>query len=537
MAARETSAEPVIFLSDLPATSEQRRLVLAVAVLLLVAFAFVAPFANVPMQRFDAFIPSVQAIIFANDLITSVLLFAHYAIVPGRPLLALAIGYLFTALIVIPHALTFPGAFSPTGLLGAGLQSTGWLYYFWHIGSPMAVLAYAMLKDASRPSAANHGSAAKAIGWSVAVVAALVCSLTWLATAGEWLLPPFFSDSTRHIRSSLYILIPLILSVGILALGALWVRRRSVLDYWLMLVVYSLMLEEIFIALLSGARFTLGFYAGRAFSLITSIVVLVLLLSETTRLYARLARSYQLLEHERDNKLMSVEAIAASIAHEIRQPLAAIATNGSAALRFLGKAPPDLHEIRAALNSITSESYRVGEVFDSIRALFRKVDHGRQLVDLNDIIVELLKSLGEELKHHGVTVRKELTTELPLVDGHKSQLRQVILNLVRNALEAMDNSTDRSRMLQVKTELRGRDAILVAVEDSGPGIDPKQLNGIFDAFVTTKSHGMGLGLAICRTIIEGHGGQLSALSDGKNGAIFRFILPIGSADMAIARTK
>ena len=210
----------------------------------------------------------------------------------------------------------------------------------------MAVLAYACLKDPSLSGVAKHGSAATTIGWSVAIVAALVCGLAWVATAGDWFLPPFFSDSTRHVPSSLYILIPLILLVGILALAVLWIRRRSVLDYWLMLAVYSLILEEILIALLSGTRFSLGFYAGRVFALITSIIVLVLLLSETTRLYARLARSYRLLEHERDNKLMNVEAITASIAHEVRQPLTAIASNSSAAVRFLDSAQPDLQKVR-----------------------------------------------------------------------------------------------------------------------------------------------------------------------------------------------
>ncbi|HUL87814.1 MAG TPA: MASE4 domain-containing protein [Pseudolabrys sp.] len=529
MAARETSAESVIFLSDLPATPEQRRLVLAVAVLLLVAFAFVAPFAHVPMHRFDAFIPSLQAIIFVNDLITSVLLFAHYAIVPGRALLALASGYLFTALIVIPHALTFPGAFSSTGLLGAGLQSTGWLYYFWHIGAPIAVLAYACLKDTSRPSTANQGSAAKAIGWSVAAVVALVLGLTWTATAGDWFLPAFFSDSTRHVRGSLYILIPLILLVGFLALAVLWVRRRSVLDYWLMLAVYALILEEILIALLSGARFSLGFYAGRAFSLITSIIVLVLLLSETTRLYARLARSHRLLEHERDNKLMNVEAITASIAHEVSQPLTAIASGSSAAIRFLDGAQPDIPKVQALLKKVNSESHRAGEVFESIRALFRKVDLEREPVDLNDVTLEVLKSFREALHDSNVIARIELTTELPTVEGHRSQLRQVIFNLVHNSLEAMEKVTGRSRTLLLRTELQGRDTITVIVEDSGPGIDPKQLDGIFEAFVTTKSHGMGLGLAICRAIAERHGGQLSAVSDGKYGAKFTFSLPLGSS--------
>jgi len=529
MAARKSSAEPAIFLADLPATSEQRGLVLAVAILLSVAFAFIAPYANVPMRRFDAFIPTVQAIIFANDLITSVLLFAHYTIVPRRALLALASGYLFTALIVIPHALTFPGAFSPTGLLGAGLQSTGWLYYFWHIGSPIAVLAYTSLKDASQPDAATPRKVAKTVGWSIAIIVALVSSLTWAATAGDRFLPAFFSDSTRHVRSSLFMLIPLVLLLGFLALALLWIRRRTVLDYWLMLAVYSLILEEILIALLSGTRFSLGFYAGRVFSLITSIIVLVLLLSETTKLYARLARSFQLLEHERDNKLMNVEAITASIAHEVSQPLTAIASGSSAAIRFLDGAQPDIPKVQALLKKVNSESHRAGEVFESIRALFRKVDLEREPVDLNDVTLEVLKSFREALHDSNVIARIELTTELPTVEGHRSQLRQVIFNLVHNSLEAMEKVTGRSRTLLLRTELQGRDTITVIVEDSGPGIDPKQLDGIFEAFVTTKSHGMGLGLAICRAIAERHGGQLSAVSDGKYGAKFTFSLPLGSS--------
>ena len=405
-------------------------------------------------------------------------------------------------------------------------------YWVAHGGTCLCIL-----KRSNLPSTANLGSVAKAIGWSVAIVVALVCGLTWVATAGDWFLPPFFSDSTRHVRSSLYILIPLILLVGVLALAVLWVRRRSVLDYWLMLAVYSLILEEILIALLSGARFSLGFYAGRAFSLITSIVVLVLLLSETTRLYARLARSYRLLEHERNNKLMNVEAITASIAHEVRQPLTAIASSSNAAVRFLAGAQPDLQKVQALLKKVTSESHRASEVFESIRTLFRKVDLERELVDLNDVTLEVLKSFREELQDHDVIARTELTTELPTVEGHRSQLRQVVFNLVHNSLEAMEKMTGRTRTLLLRTEIHGRDAIAVTVEDSGPGIDPKQLDGIFEAFVTTKSRGMGLGLAICRAIVERHGGQLSAVSDGKYGAKFTFVLPIGYSYQGSARTN
>jgi signal transduction histidine kinase len=239
-----------------------------------------------------------------------------------------------------------------------------------------------------------------------------------------------------------------------------------------------------------------------------------------------------MLERERDNKLMNVEAITGSIAHEVRQPLAAIAANGSAALRFLGRTPPELDEVRASINAMIGDCHRASEVFDGIRALFRKVDHGRQPVDLNEVTFEVLQSLHGELKENGVVTRTELTSELPLVEGHKGQLQQVLFNLVRNALEAMGTTVNRSRVLRVKTEVHGPDAVMVAVNDSGPGIDPTRLESIFESFVTTKPQGMGLGLAICRTIVERHGGKLSASSDGANGALFQFVLPVGSANNA-----
>ena len=240
------------------------------------------------------------------------------------------------------------------------------------------------------------------------------------------------------------------------------------------------------------------------------------------------------LERERDNKLTNVEAIMASIAHEVRQPLMAIAINGSAARRFLARVPADIDEVAANLDRIIDDSRRASEVFDSILALFRREDQERQPIDVNKIALEVLQSSRGELAEHRVTTRTELASELPLVSGHRRQLQQVISNLVQNAIEAMDNTTDRDRVLRVRTGLHNRDAIIVAVEDSGPGLDPKQLGSIFDAFFTTKSHGVGLGLAICRMIVERHGGQLTAASDGNNGARFQFVLPTEFADAAHA---
>jgi signal transduction histidine kinase len=145
-----------------------------------------------------------------------------------------------------------------------------------------------------------------------------------------------------------------------------------------------------------------------------------------------------------------------------------------------------------------------------------------------------LQSSREELAEHHVTTRTELASELPLISGHKRQLQQVISNLVQNAIEAMDYTTNRDRVLRVRTARHNRDAIIVAVEDSGPGIDSKKLGSIFEAFFTTKSHGVGLGLAICRMIVERHGGQLTVASDWNHGARFQFVLPTKFSDGAPA---
>ena len=266
---------------------------------------------------------------------------------------------------------------------------------------------------------------------------------------------------------------------------------------------------------------------------------------ENTRLIAELrqrteelGRSLADLQRERDNKLMNLEAMAASIAHEVRQPLSAIATSGNAALRFLGRTPPDHKEVRSSLSRIITNSHRASQVFDNIRTLFGKVDKGHELIDMNEIVLEVLHTLRGELKDRVITVRTELTSQLPLVMGHRGQLHEVLLNLVRNAIEAMDAIKDGRRVLQARTERHdGRDEIVVAIEDSGPGIDPEKLDGIFDAFVSTKPQGMGLGLAICRMIIDRHGGQLSASSGKRRGAVFQFILPRQSVDSDAARSE
>jgi C4-dicarboxylate-specific signal transduction histidine kinase len=303
-----------------------------------------------------------------------------------------------------------------------------------------------------------------------------------------------------------------------------WSRRQSVLDLWLMVVGWALILELAFTGLFIGERFNLSFYAPRIFSLITATVVLVILLAETTRLYARLARTNMLLRRERNNKLMNLEAMAASFSHEMKQPLAAIATNGGAALRWLGHTPPNVGEARSALNGIVDTSHRASQILDNLRVLFGKSGQDKEPIDVNEVAREALRILQSDLRDHQIATSTELAREMPLVMGHKGQLREVIINLINNAIEAMDSIEDGHRMLTLKTAQHD-DKIIASVEDSGPGIDPKRSEAIFDAFVTTKPNGTGLGLAICRMIMDDHGGQLFALPTISRGAVFQVVLP------------
>jgi signal transduction histidine kinase len=266
-------------------------------------------------------------------------------------------------------------------------------------------------------------------------------------------------------------------------------------------------------------------------------LVLAALFAERKANELRLVHSNLMLERERDNKLMNMQAVTAAMAHELKQPLTAISANSEAVQMVLGHTKPDRSAMRSALDSIVEDSHRAGRILNDIRALFLKTDSEYESVDVNEVASGVLRLLQEELKAHGVVTRAELAPDLPRVLGHKGQLQEVLVNLVQNAIEAMGAIRAGRRRLWLKTDRHGDDAIVVEVKDSGPGIDPANLNGIFDAFFTTKSQGTGLGLAICRMIIERHGGQLSASSDGAHGALFLCVLPARNAAAGVTSPK
>jgi signal transduction histidine kinase len=223
-------------------------------------------------------------------------------------------------------------------------------------------------------------------------------------------------------------------------------------------------------------------------------------------------------------RVTTMGELAASIAHEVNQPLSAIVNNGSACLRWLASEEPNLDEARDAARRIIRDGNRAGEVITRIRALLRKTDAKKARLDINQTIREVVTLTRNEAVGKGVAIRMELAAGLPPVLGDRVQLQQVILNLIMNGIEAMASVTDRPRELVISSRQHESDKALVAVRDSGVGLGGQDLERIFDAFYTTKSQGMGMGLAISRSIVEDHGGRLWVVPNDGPGATFQFTL-------------
>jgi len=218
--------------------------------------------------------------------------------------------------------------------------------------------------------------------------------------------------------------------------------------------------------------------------------------------------------------------LTASIAHEVNQPLAAVVTNGNAGLRWLIADPPNLDEVREALSRIVRDGNRASDVIARIRAVLKKSEPVARPLDLNEIVREIVALTQSEAERRGASLRTDLAVNLLAVTGDRVQMQQLLLNLVINALDAMNAITDRPRVVRIRTSTPDSKSILVAVEDAGVGLDPERAARLFDAFYTTKPEGLGMGLSISRSIVEAHGGRLWAAPNEGPGATFQFTLPI-----------
>jgi C4-dicarboxylate-specific signal transduction histidine kinase len=222
--------------------------------------------------------------------------------------------------------------------------------------------------------------------------------------------------------------------------------------------------------------------------------------------------------------------LTASIAHEVNQPLAAVVANAEASLRWLDRETPDLAAARRSVEWVINDGCRASEVIRRVRALASKADMEKVQLDINQVVKEVITLVQRELTSHQVSLRMELGPTLPMILGDRVQLQQVMINLVMNGVEAMQPVTDRPRELMVRSSQDETGQVLLSVTDRGVGISADNANRMFNAFFTTKSSGLGMGLSICRSIVEAHGGRMSASGNEGPGATFQFVLPLHRED-------
>jgi len=546
-------------LSTLPVGPRERRVAQAVVIVLALAFVAAVPFVRVPLAKLPAFIPSYESALAINDLITSVLLFGAFATLRSRALLVLGCGYLFDALMMVPHGLSFPGVFSETGLLCAGPQTTAWLYVFWHGGFPLFIIAYAALANRGDDNVVRSPLPV-AIVSAIGGVVALVSALTLTATAGHDLLPEVIRGGDYSMMVSRGIS-PAIWLLSLLALIVLWRRRQnSVLDLWLMVVMAAWLFDVALSAVIGSSRYDLGFYAGRIYGLLAASFVLTTLLVETSGLYRRLAaarteledrvrertvelqRAVEALKSEtaerlqtqaqfvQAQKMEALGTLAGGIAHDLNNTLVPVL--GLA--KMMMKRRSENSREHANLATILQAGERARDLVRRILAFTRKEAAIRANVDLASLVRDSLKMIRPSLPAT-IHVAEEIET-VPTVLGDPGQLHQIVLNLVVNAAQAIGDG-----MGTITVVLRAAcfplplgdvigppvPCVALTVRDSGCGMNEATMQRVFEPFFTTKpvGEGTGLGLSVVHSIVAQHGGRATVESRVGQGTRFDVYLP------------
>jgi signal transduction histidine kinase len=502
-------------LSAVPASRNEARVALAVAGVSLMLLAALAPFAKLPLGRVEAFIPLYQAALVMIDLVTAALLFAQCRVSRSRAVFFLACGYLFTGAMTVAHTLTFPGLFGPQGLLGAGAQSTAWLYMFWHAVFPLFVLGYAM----GEPRTLRRAEAVAGIAGTVALAAGLAV----LATAGEALLPVIMAGD--GYRATYHVVVGLVWLSSLAALAALWRKRpRTVLDLWVMVVMCVWLCEIALAAMLNAGRFDLGFYAGRVFGLAAASFVLFALIVETMALHARseAAAEERTARAAAEARERAKDQFLAVLGHELRNPLAPIVT----ALQIMR-----MRDSNALANERLIIERQVRHLTRLVNDLLdvSRLERGRIALRLArceaaDIVARAAEMAGPHIEARQHRLSIEVPLGLPLeADGDR--LAQALCNLLGNAAKF----TPPGGRITVHGTREGGDVVL-RVKDNGPGLDPALKDRLFEPFaqgaqpLDRSQGGLGLGLAIVRHLVGLHGGSVQANSDAR-GSEFVVRLP------------
>ncbi len=514
-------------LFDTPENQQQVRLAILIVGVLLLSVAVVYPVQNVRWTPVPAYVPMLNAVMFIGELITATLLYSQATVFRSRALSVLGTGYLISALLLIPHTLTFPGAFAPTGLLGAGLNTTAWIADTRRLTFPISIILYVWLRQAE--SAAELGTAKQdpRVLEGAVLAVALTMAATLLTTGGRNILPPMFSNGTDVIRGYFIWYELCIFLVCSVAAVLLLRDRRSVLDLWL-LVGLSGWLIHLVLNITSVGRFTVGFYWSFMLMAFSHLVVMLALIAESNRLYARLALSTSAWNREREARLTSIEALAAAVSHEVGQPLSGAMMSAEAGQRWLRKDPPDVERALKSLGETVDAGRQTFAVIKSIRATLASRQGVTSEFSLNDLVRATVSSLDRELEGENVSVQLVLDETLPTIHADRTQIERVLANLVTNAIESLSVTQGGPRCIVIRSAATSDKCVLLEVADNGTGIDPEAMERIFEIFFTTKRTGTGLGLSLCRTIVEAHGGRLWASQGEAYGASFHLQLPSGT---------
>jgi signal transduction histidine kinase/ActR/RegA family two-component response regulator len=522
-----------VFLSTVSPSRNHRRLALAVVIGSAVIFLAAVPFAKRPLGPLWTFIPLYQSALTIGDLLTAVLLFGQFAIVRSPRLLVLAAGYLFSACMTVAHMLTFPGLFSATGLLGAGPQSTAWLYMFWHGGFPLFVTAYALLgsdpNERERPRAAT----AVVVAGAVAAVTVIACGFTLLATAGQDLLPPIMRGN--NYTPAMSGVVGSVWALSVAALVVLWRRRpRSVLDLWLMVVLAAWIFDIALAAVLNQGRWDLGFYTGRIYGLLAASFVLVVLLREHGVLYARLVQTHDRERQERARAHKAEETAAAAsrakseflsrMSHELRTPL-----NGILGFAQLLELDARSAEQRESIEHILKGGRHllalINEVLDIARIEAGKLSVSLEPVHARDVVNGALDLVRPQAAARGIRLPEAVAADA-YVMADRQRLQQILLNLLSNAVKYNRQGGG----VSVRCDRGPSARVRLTVADDGPGIAPELMPRLFTPFDRLDAQelsveGTGLGLALSRGLAELMRGTLSAESTVGEGSKFTIELP------------
>ena len=499
-------------LSTLAATPRQWKLAAWTVVVSALIFFALLPFAKVQLAQLWAFIPIYESALVVSDAITAVLLFGQFGFLRSRAMLVLACGYFFTALAATAHMLTFPGLFSQGGLLGAGPQSTAWLYMFWHGAFPLVVIAYAWLKHRQRetPRARVWTEVFLAIG----IAAGAACAVTLLATAGQGLLPPImrgnqYTPAMVGVVGSTWLL-------SAAALGVLWRQTtHTVIDLWLMVVMCAWIFDIGLSAVFNQGRFDVGFYSGRIYGLLAASFVLWLLLIENALLYGRLAtQTAELVEVNKE-----LDSFSYSVSHDLRAPLRAVDGFAQMFEEDYGKQLDP--EGKRLIGVVRSNARRMDELINDLLELSRlgRADIARSSVDM----AALAREVVWELDAGKAAV--DVAALAPAL-GDRALLKQVWINLIGNAVK-YSAKADQPRV-EIGARADGKQNVYW-VRDNGAGFDMKyadKLFGVFQRLHTVEEFpGTGVGLAIVHRVVTRHGGRVWAEAARNQGACFYFTLP------------